>query len=59
VNHFQNGGSLLSSTVSQRWSQSSRSAYSVKQSGKLSWLNRSKMAGSFAFACFTKASEGW
>ena len=58
MNHFQNGGLLLSRTVSQRVSQLSSSAYSVKQSGNLAWLNRSKIAGSFAFAWRTKASGG-
>ena len=30
----------------------------VKQSGNLSSVNRSRMAGSLAFACLTKASGG-
>ena len=51
TNHFQNGALLVSSVVCQYWSQSSRSAYSLKQSGKLSSANRSRMAGSEALAC--------
>ena len=39
-------------------SQLSRSAYSVKQSGKFFSSNRSKMAGSFALACATNDSGG-
>src|SRR5215469_362177 len=58
VNHFQNGALLVSRIVCQGWSQSSRSAYSLKQSGYLSWLKRSRMAGSFAFACRTNDSGG-
>ena len=50
TNHFQNGAVLVSRTVSHFLSQLSRSAYSVKQSGNLSSLNRSRMAGSAAFA---------
>ena len=50
TNHFQNGGLLVSRIVSQRVSQVSRSAYSVKHSGKCSSLNRSRMAGSAALA---------
>src|SRR5712672_3388324 len=58
VNHFQNGGLLVSSAVSHGASQLSRSAYSLKQSGKRSSLNRSKMAGSLALACATKLAGG-
>src|SRR5215469_7650074 len=58
TNHFQNGALLVSRTASQRLSQSSRSAYSVKQSGNLSSVNRSKIAGSLAFACCTNAGGG-
>ena len=58
TNHFQNGGLLVSSVVCQGASQLSRSAYSVKQSGNLSSLNRSKMAGSAALAWATNASGG-
>src|SRR5215469_4292783 len=58
TNHFQNGALLVSRTVSQRLSQSSISAYSVKQSGNLSSENRSKMAGSRALACCTNCSGG-
>src|SRR5215469_11469806 len=58
TNHFQNGALLVSRTVSQRLSQTSRSAYSVKQSGNLSSENRSKIAGSFALACCTKLAGG-
>ena len=57
MNHFQNGALLVSSVVCQGWSQASRSAYSLKQSGNLSSVNRSKMAGSLALACATNA--GW
>src|SRR5262245_32301643 len=42
TNHFQNGGLLVSSVTSQVRYQSRRLAYSLKQSGKLSRLNRSK-----------------
>ena len=41
VNHFQNGGLLVSSMVCHGSSQVSRSAYSLKHSGKWSSLNRS------------------
>ena len=58
ANHFQNGALPVSSTVSQRLSQVSRSAYSVKQSGNLSSVNRSKIAGSRALACRTNFSGG-
>src|SRR5947207_391990 len=58
VNHFQNGAVLVSSVVCQGRSQSSRSAYSVKQPGNLSSVNRSKMARSFALACATNAGGG-
>jgi len=51
TNHFQNGGLLVSSVVCQYWSHVSRSAYSLKHSGKCSSPNRSKIAGSAAFAC--------
>jgi hypothetical protein len=59
VNHFQNGGLLVSSIVSHGWSQVSRSAYSRKHSGNLSSANRSKMAGSLALAWATKLAGGW
>src|SRR5215469_17674213 len=58
TNHFQNGALLMSSTVSHGLSQVSRSAYSVKQSGNLSSVNRSTMAGSLALACATNFSGG-
>src|SRR6516165_1943617 len=58
TNHFQNGASLVSSTVSHGLSQVRRSAYSVKQSGNLSSVNRSKIAGSLALACATNFSGG-
>src|SRR2546421_12616948 len=50
TNHFQNGGLLVSSVVCQYLSQVSRSAYSLKHSGKFSSRKRSKMFGSPAFA---------
>ena len=59
TNHFQNGGLLVSRVVCQGSSQVSRSAYSLKQSGKCSSLNRSKIAGSFALACSTNFGGGW
>src|SRR5438067_11324554 len=59
TNHFQNGGLLVSSVVCQYASQSSRSAYSLKQSGKCSSLNRSKMAGSDALAWPMNLGGGW
>src|ERR1035438_1230786 len=46
TNHFQNGGSLVSSVVSQYLSQLSRSAYSRKHSGKFFSLKRSLTSGS-------------
>src|SRR5205085_10212567 len=58
TNHFQNGGLLVSSIVSHPASQVSRSAYSLKQSGKCSSLKRSRMSESLAFACATKLSGG-
>ena len=51
TNHFQKGGLLVSSVVCQYRSHVSRSAYSLKHSGKRSSRNRSRMAGSDAFAC--------
>src|SRR4029077_6367096 len=50
TNHFQNGALLVSRVVCQYLSQVSRSAYSLKHSGKLVSAHRSKMAGSLAFA---------
>ena len=58
THHFQNGGLLVSRIVSHLRSHVSISAYSVKQSGKCSSLNRSRIAGSFAFACATNAAGG-
>jgi hypothetical protein len=58
TNHFQNGGLLVSSVVSHGASQVSRSAYSLKQSGKCSSPNRPKMAGSAALACSTNIGGG-
>src|SRR5215218_1256702 len=58
TNHFQNGGLLVSSIVCHSASQVRRSAYSLKQSGKFSSLNRSRMSGSAAFACWTKLLGG-
>ena len=58
MNHFQNGALLVSRTVSHFLSQLSRSAYSVKQSGKFFSLNRSRIAGSSALACWTNDSGG-
>ena len=49
TNHFQNGGSDVSSVVCQYVSQSSRSAYSLKHSGKFSRLKRSNSPGSVPF----------
>ena len=51
TNHFQNGGLLVSSVVCQYSSQWSRSAYSLKHSGKFSSAKRPRIAGSEAFAC--------
>src|SRR5207302_4879204 len=59
TNHFQNGGLLVSSVVCQYASQSSRSAYYLKQSGKCSSPNRSKILGSAAFACAMNVAGGW
>ena len=58
TNHFQNGGLLVSRVVCQYWSHVSRSAYSLKHSGKCSSLNRSRIAGSFAFACAMNSAGG-
>jgi hypothetical protein len=57
-NHFQNGARDVSSTVSQGLSQVRRSAYSVKQPGNLSGLNRSRIAGSLALAWAANAAGG-
>src|SRR5438105_3174686 len=58
TNHFQNGGLLVSRVVSQYLSQVSRSAYSLKHSGYLSSVNRSRMAGSVTFACSMNFAGG-
>ena len=58
TNHFQNGALLVSSVVCHGSSHVSRSAYSLKQSGNLSSVNRSKMAGSLALACSMKLGGG-
>jgi len=58
THHLQNGGLLASRIVCHLRSQASRSAYSTKQFGKCSSEKRSKIAGSFAFACATNASGG-
>jgi hypothetical protein len=58
TNHFQNGGSLVSSVVCQYLSQLSRSAYSRKHSGKFFSLKRSLMSGSVRFAWPTNFAEG-
>ena len=58
TNHLKNGAVLVSSVVCQVWSQVSRSAYSLKQSGNLSSANRSRMAGSAALACWTNSGGG-
>src|SRR6266849_5528157 len=50
TNHFQNGALLVSSVVCQYLSQVKRSAYSLKHSGKFFSANRSRIAGSLAFA---------
>src|SRR5213593_4245954 len=50
TNHFQNGGLLVSSVVFQYVSQVSRSAYSLKHSGKFRSEKRSKALGSARFA---------
>src|SRR5216684_3310527 len=50
TNHFQKGALLVSSVVCQYLSQVSRSAYSLKHSGKFFSAKRSNMAGSFALA---------
>ena len=49
---------MVSSVVCQYRSQLSSSAYSLKHSGKCLSLNRSKMAGSAAFACAINV-VGW
>src|SRR5436305_7120902 len=58
TNHLKNGGRDVSTTVSHFLSQVSKSAYSTKQSGKCSGLNRSRTSGALAFACLTKSSGG-
>ena len=58
MNHFQNGGLLVSRIVCHGASQLSRSAYSVKQPGNRSSANRAKMAGSLALACATNPGGG-
>src|SRR5215470_20334917 len=59
TNHFQKGGSLESSTLSQRVSHVSISAYSSKHFGKFFSEKRSLTAGSFRLACATNSLEGW
>src|ERR1700741_1771264 len=59
TNHFQNGGSLVSSVVCQYWSQFNMSAYSRKHSGYLSSLNRLRMSGSVRFAWPMNFEEGY
>src|ERR1700676_4563455 len=59
MNHFQKGGSLVSSVVCQYWSQWSNSAYSRKHSGKCFSLNFSTMAGSFRLAWPMNFADGW
>ena len=58
MNHFQNGGSLVSSTSFQGSYQVSISAYSSKHFGKFASENRSLTAGSFRFACATNFGDG-
>src|SRR5208337_2217908 len=58
TNHFQNGGSWVSSVVCQYWSQLNRSAYSRKHSGNFSSLNRLRMSGSLRFAWPINFEEG-
>src|SRR5258708_13038287 len=58
MNHFQNGGWLVSSVVCQYWSQARSSAYSTKHSGKYVSLKRSAVAGSLRLACPTNFADG-
>ena len=58
TNHFQKGGSLVSSTVCQRSYQVSMSAYSSKHPGKFFSANLSLTAGSLRLACAMNSFEG-
>src|SRR5262245_55866606 len=58
VNHFQKGGSLVSSTLSHRRDHRSMSAYSSKHFGKFFSAKRSLTAESLRFACRMKLSGG-
>src|SRR5207247_9320669 len=58
TNHVQNGGLVVSSVMSQGLYQSRRSAYSLKQSGKLSRPNRSRTDLSVRLAWVTNFSGG-
>src|SRR5438132_13317091 len=58
TNHFQNGGSLVSSTVCQRSYQVSMSAYSSKHLGKFFSLNLSLTAGSLRLAWAMNSFDG-
>ncbi len=58
TNHFQNGGSLVSSTVSHRLDQVSISAYSSKHFGKFFSAKRSLTEASFRLAWATKLAGG-
>src|SRR5262245_5884715 len=58
TNHFQNGGSLVSSTVCQRSYQVSMSAYSSKHWGKCFSLKRSLTAGSLRLAWAMNVCDG-
>src|SRR6202000_3423222 len=58
TNHFQNGALDVSSTVSHFLYQVSKSAYAVNESGNLSSVNCSRIAGSDALACATNFAGG-
>src|SRR5258708_39491090 len=58
TNHFQKGGSLVSSTVSHRWDQVSMSAYSSKHWGKFFSAKRSLTEGSLRLAWAMNFAEG-
>src|SRR5437764_5184960 len=59
THHLKNGGLLVSTIWSHFLSQSRSSAYSTKQSGKFSALNRSRTDSSLALACALYCSGGW
>src|SRR5215469_6787591 len=58
TNHFQNGGSFVSSTLFHFWYHVRKSAYSSKHFGKFFSPNRLRTPGSARFACFANLFDG-